>query len=389
MSNLLTRCTNRLKAYADAGLTRTRLTVQARKSQHLQLQDNAFISFASNDYLNLSQDKRVIEALYTGAKQYGTGSGASSAVSGYTQAHAELEKAICKHTHLPRAILFPSGYLANLGVLTSLPEKNDVLLCDHDNHASLIDAGLLSSATMHRYQAGNLMHLKKQLIKQQNASHRFIVTEGVFSTDGRVAELEALMTLSQQYRASLIVDDAHGFGVMGKQGQGSLRFIDTLENTLYLGTLGKACGTAGAFVAGAAPIIDALQQFARPYQFTIALSPALCVASTMSIQIMQAEPERFEQLRHNIAYLHAYAKDLNLPFVPGTTPIAKLPIGDEVAACEIVEKAKAQGLLLSVLRYPTVKRKQACIRISLCAAHTHNDIEQALNFLKVHHNVQP
>lgn len=372
------RLNARLAAHAHANLMRKRTCAS----------DAHGVSFISNDYLNLSTHPAVVAALHEGAQQYGVGSGASPLVSGYTEAHEALEADIAAFTGYESVMLFPSGYLANLGVIAALTEKHDFIMGDHACHASLIDACLKTPAKFERYPVGDMNRLSARLNDNPAdplQGERFIVTEGVFSTDGRIPDFNALTGIRQAHDATLIVDDAHGFGVVGDHGQGTLadQHILPSQCDILIGTFGKACGTAGAFVASTADVIEALIQFARPYMFTIALSPAIACATRQSIALMRTT-NLVERLQNRIQFFYATAQAEGLSLPTHTAAIIPIPIGDEATALQLVQRAQQEKLYLSALRTPTVKRHHAALRISLTAQHSDTDLLHLVAFLKTH-----
>jgi 8-amino-7-oxononanoate synthase len=354
---------------------------------------NSVLNFCSNDYLGLANHPDVVSALKRGADEYGVGAGASHLINGHSRAHHALEEELADFVGRPRALLFSTGYMANLGVITSLVGKGDVVLEDRINHASLIDAGLLSGARLQRYlhaDAGSLdSHLQKYLTKQtlsNNGGRRLIATDGVFSMDGDLAPLLALANVAERHNAWLMVDDAHGLGVIGKQGRGSVDHfgLDNDQVPILMGTLGKAFGTFGAFVAGSEVLIETLIQQARSYIYTTALPPAVAEATRASLKLIRAGDDRREKLATLIAQFRLGATQLGLSLMDSTTPIQPLMIGDTKQAMTVSETLlNEHQILVSAIRPPTVPEGSARLRVTLCANHTTSQVDQLLSALSM------
>jgi 8-amino-7-oxononanoate synthase len=349
---------------------------------------SSVLNFCSNDYLGLANHPQIIAVMKRGADEYGVGSGASHLINGHSRAHHALEEELADFVGRPRALLFSTGYMANLGVITSLVGKGDVILEDRINHASLIDAGLLSGARLQRYlhaDAESLeSHLQKQLTKQTLNKHdgrRLIATDGVFSMDGDLAPLPALANVANQHDAWLMVDDAHGLGVIGKQGRGTVDHfgLDDKHVPILMGTLGKAFGTFGAFVAGSEVLIETLIQQARSYIYTTALPPAVAEATRASLNLVRAADDRRENLAARITQFRLGAAQLDLPLMDSTTPIQPLMVGDSKQAMEVSETLLTEHqILVSAIRPPTVPEGSARLRVTLCANHTASQVDQLL-----------
>ncbi|CAN5213382.1 8-amino-7-oxononanoate synthase [soil metagenome] len=352
------------------------------------------LAFCSNDYLGLANHPALIAALADGAQRYGAGSGASHLINGHSRAHAALEDALADWLApcIPgaAALTFCTGYMANLALLTALGDASATIFADKLNHASLIDGALLAKATMQRYPHGNLATLERQL-ERCTTPHKLIVTDAVFSMDGDLADLPALLALAERFDAWLIVDDAHGFGVLGAQGGGSLaHFGLRSERLIYMGTLGKAAGVGGAFVAAHPVIIDALAQTARPYIYTTATPPALAHAVCESLRLISG-PEGDErrarlqqligQLRAGLAALIAAHPALGWRLMDSNTAIQPLLIGDNAAALALAAALDAQNLWVPAIRPPTVPVGTARLRITLSAAHSADDVQRLLHAL--------
>jgi len=296
--DLAAELTSELAKQKQQHLYRSRRVIDSPQDVELQCDGQPLLSFCSNDYLGLANHPTLISALKEGAERYGVGSGASHLVTGHSHAHHALEEALAEFTGQPRALLFSSGYMANLGVIGALTSKQNNIHEDRLNHASLIDAAKLSGATMRRYPHNDIEALNKRLEKT-NDNHPFIVTDGVFSMDGDIAHLSQLAIAASKHNAILMIDDAHGLGVIGKHGRGSIEHcgLSSNDTPVLVGTLGKAFGTAGAFVAGSEALIETLIQQARTYIYTTALPPAVAHATLASIELVKTEAWRREQLQ--------------------------------------------------------------------------------------------
>lgn len=365
----------------DNNLWRQRQTMTSPQGAHIQL-DNALLNFSSNDYLGLAQNSI---ALIRGAQSWGMGSGASHLVCGHSEAHQQLEQALAESVGFPRALLFANGYMANLAILQTLLKRQDVHFQDKLNHASLIDGGRLSQSQMQRYRHNDMEHLAYLLDQQKLASGlKLVATDAVFSMDGDQAPLAELTKLCQQHDALLMVDDAHGFGVLGNQEiSGSLaqQGLNPSQVDLYMGTLGKALGGYGAFVAGSEEMIEFLIQFARPYIYTTALPAALASAMLENLALVKTGI-RQQSLQNNIHYFRQQAEALSLPLMPSSTAIQPVLIGDDDKAVKLSQALQADGILVTAIRPPTVAKGTARLRITLMASHTEQDINQLLTSLK-------
>lgn len=346
------------------------------------------INFCSNDYLGLSQHESVIAAFKNAADIYGVGSGSAHLICGHTQAHHALEEELAEFTRRERALLFSTGYMANVGTINALVENGDSIFEDKLNHASLLDGGLSSGANFKRYPHADLAQLEKLL--QKTDSRKWIVTDGVFSMDGDVAPLHDLANLAQKQNALLMVDDAHGFGVLGKTGGGLIEALNLTQNEvpILMGTLGKAFGTFGAFVAGSETLIESLIQFARTYIYTTALPPAVAQATRESLKIVISETWRREKLRTLISEFKTGAAQLNLPLMPSDSPIQPLLIGDSFRATRMSEQLLNAGFLVSAIRPPTVPKNKARLRITFSALHEFEDVARLLETLHKLHNLE-
>lgn len=347
----------------------------------MRIGGQSYLSFCSNDYLGLAEHPDLVDALNTAAAEVGVGSGASHLVSGHSDYHHRLEQALAEFTGRERALLFSTGYMANLGVLSALANRSDTVLEDRLNHASLIDAAVLSRASFKRFRHNDYQQLDEQLA---NASGRkWVAVDGVFSMDGDLAPLPALASICQQHDAYLIVDDAHGFGVLGECGGGCAEHFQLSSSQLpiLIGTFGKSFGTFGAFVAGSEALIESLIQFARPYIYTTALPAAIAAASLCSLSLIRNEEWRRQQLQQRIQQFRQGASELGLPLMSSSTPIQPLVLGDDALVLQVAEKLNASGILIGAIRPPTVPEGTARLRITFSAIHTEHDVAQLLSAL--------
>ncbi|MEO8331334.1 MAG: 8-amino-7-oxononanoate synthase [Gallionella sp.] len=416
-----------LKTRAAQGLLRQRGTMQSPQSPHIIVDGKPYLSFCSNDYLGLANHPQLITALQQGAAQYGVGAGAAHLVSGHTQAHHELEIALAAFVGKPAALLFSTGYMANLGVVQALVGKGDTVFADKLNHSSLNDAMLLSRADVKRYRHNDIAHLARLSEKCENTSssrreqgemqgaaqlatrhtevvdeervstrhsrshaqqtdrgvgRKLIITDAVFSMDGDLAPLPELLALCEQHNAWLLVDDAHGFGMLGRQGRGSMaHFKIDSPRIIYMATLGKAAGVSGAFVAAEQVVIDTLINHARSYVYTTATPPALASAVLASLRLIEQGGELRAHLQRLIAQLRSGLGDLQWKLMPSTTAIQPLLIGDNQQALKLSEGLRERGIWVAAIRPPTVPQGTARLRITLSAAHTESDVEQLVGEL--------
>ncbi len=366
----------------SASLYRRRHIINSPQATVIQLDGSPVLSFCSNDYLGLANHPALIKALQEGAAKYGAGSGSAHLVSGHFKAHHDLELRLAELTQRPRALLFSTGYMANLGILSALAQRKQVILEDRLNHASLIDGARLAEARLERYSHNDVTAVRTRLEKYSNETC-IIATDSVFSMDGDLAPLTELAKLSRTHDALLMVDDAHGFGLHGEHGAGTLAKLNLScdEVPVLMGTLGKACGTFGAFVAGSETLIETLIQRARTYIYTTALPPAIAHATLTSLDLLRDETWRQSQLKENIAYFRTCASQLNISVGDSLTPIQPLLMGESIKALEISQKLRQQGILITAIRPPTVPKGTARLRITLCTEHTRSDIDRLLDTL--------
>jgi 8-amino-7-oxononanoate synthase len=374
-----------LQRLRDAHLYRSRRLLEGPQGVRPVVDGRRMLSFCSNDYLGLAAHPAVVEALRVGAEHYGVGSGAAHLVSGHGEPHRRLEQALANFVDRPRALLFSTGYMANLGVVQALAGPGQRIFADRLNHASLTDGARISGARLGRYPHLDVDRLEQQL---GAADARMIITDGVFSMDGDLAPLPRLAALARQHNAWLMVDDAHGLGVLGSGGRGTLDALQINDSDggidavpILVGTLGKAFGTFGAFVAGSEQLIETLIQRARAYIYTPALPPAVAYATCVALEIGIREEWRRERLRSLVARFRAGARALQLPLWDSQTPIQPLVAGDALLALEWSRLLERRGVLVTAIRPPTVAAGTARLRITFSAAHEERDVDELLGLL--------
>jgi 8-amino-7-oxononanoate synthase len=365
----------------DAGLYRQRVTLDSAQGPLVRIGAREYLNFCSNDYLGLAAHPRVVERLQRAAAQYGVGSGASHLVCGHSAPHEQLEEALAEFTGRQRALLFSSGYMANTGILTALLQRGDCVFEDRLNHASLLDGGLFSGARFQRFPHNDVAALAAKL--QAASGPSLVVVDGIFSMDGDAAPLAELAKLCAAQDAWLMVDDAHGFGVLGASGVGSTEAAGLAADDVpvLMATLGKALGTAGAFVAGSEVLIEALIQQSRNYIYTTALPPAVAAASLEALALVRDEPWRREHLAKLIERFRAGAQQLGLPLMHSNSAIQPLLVGDATRAVQWSERLRERGFLISAIRPPTVPAGTSRLRVTLSAAHTAEQVDQLLSQL--------
>jgi 8-amino-7-oxononanoate synthase len=362
-------------------LYRRRLTLESAQGPVVTVGGESLLAFCSNDYLGLANHPDVIAACKSGLEKFGAGAGASHLISGHLAPHEALENALARFTGRERALLFTSGYQANIGIVNALLGEQDQVFQDYLNHASLLDGGFLSRASHCRY-AHSDPHALSQVLENADGQRLLVATDGVFSMDGDIAPLPELAAVCERFNACLLVDDAHGFGVIGKTGAGSLELLGLSPSQvpLLMGTLGKALGLMGAFVAGSEDLIETLIQNARSYIYTTALPPAIASAALVSLGLARA-PDLREKLRANIRQFQQGAQQLGLVLLPSDTAVQPLILGDSETALAWSEALRSQGMLVPAIRPPTVPAGSARLRIAISAAHDENHIKQLLDAL--------
>jgi len=363
------------------GLRRTRRVLETPQSARVTVDGRNYVAFCSNDYLGLASHPELIEAAREGAAKYGVGAGASHLVLGHTKVHHAVEDALAAFVGLPRALLFSTGYMANIGIVSALVGRGDAVFADRLNHASLNDAALLARAEFRRYPHLDLAVLDGQLAASR-ARRKLIVTDAVFSMDGDLADVPNLLRLCQRHDAWLLLDDAHGFGVLGRGGRGTPAHFDVRSPRLiYMATLGKAAGVFGAFVAGEVDLVETLVQSARTYIYTTATPPLLAHVLIRSLELIEREGWRRERLRALVEGLRGRLKPGRWRLADSTTPIQPLVIGGNVETMAVSAELASKGLLVPAIRPPTVPRGTARLRISLSAAHEMADVERLARVL--------
>jgi 8-amino-7-oxononanoate synthase len=367
-----------LDSRAAEGLQRTRRIVDGPQQPLLHADGEEVLSFCSNDYLGLANHPALIAAVQQAVTEVGVGGGASHLITGHHRLHHALEEALAEFVALPRALFFSTGYMANLGIVSALVGRGDAIFADRLNHASLNDAAVLSRADLHRYAHNDVAALEKQLA-QSSAKRKLVVADAVFSMDGDLAPVPELLALCERYDAWLMLDDAHGFGVLGAQGQGTLAHFGVHSpRIIYMATLGKAAGVSGAFVAGEPELIEYLVQKARTYIFTTALPPALAAALLTALPLIRDGHERRAQIARLIAALRDGLQLRKWHLDPSSTPIQPLIVGSNADALHASEQLRARGILVPAIRPPTVPQGTARLRITLSAAHTLDDVQRLI-----------
>ena len=371
----------RLHELEARGLMRERRVVQGPQGPHLEVDGRRFLSFCSNDYLGLANHAALIDAARRSAAEYGVGTSASALVCGHMQAHEALEARLAGFVRLARALHFSTGYLANLGAVPALVGRGDAVFCDELNHASLIDAARLSRAEIRVYPHCDVDALERLLAGCQSPA-KLVVSDAVFSMDGDLAPVAELAGLCDRYDAWLLLDDAHGFGVLGEGGRGTLAHFGVASpRVVYVGTLGKAAGVFGAFVAGTREVVEWLLQRARTYIFTTGSPPMLASALLASLDLIEREEWRREHLRALIARFRAEVRGLPWHLLPSQTAIQPLIVGENRATVALMERLRERDLWVPAIRPPTVPAGTARLRVSLSAAHTLADVDRLVEAL--------
>ncbi|MCI0918855.1 8-amino-7-oxononanoate synthase [Pseudomonas stutzeri] len=372
---------SRLAERRAAHLYRQRPLLETPQQPEVMVDGEQLLAFCSNDYLGLASHPEVIRAMQQGAERWGVGGGASHLVMGHSTPHHQLEEALADFTGRPRALLFSTGYMANLAAVTALVGQGDTVLEDRINHASLLDAGLLSGARFSRYLHNDADSLAKRLDKATGDT--LVVTDGVFSMDGDLADLPALCATATTRGAWVMVDDAHGFGPLGKTGGGIVEHfglgIDDVP--VLVGTLGKTFGTAGAFVAGSEELIETLIQFARPYIYTTSQPPAVACATLKSLELLRSESWRRDHLNSLITRFRQGAAEIGLTLMDSPTPIQPILVGSSERALKLSAALRERGVLVGAIRPPTVPAGSARLRVTFSASHSAAQVERLLDIL--------
>ena len=375
-----------LKQIKRAGLYRELNSVEGSQGTHLEIKGKTYLSFCSNNYLGLANNPLVIKAVKDAVGKYGWGAGASRLVSGNMRLHEVLEGEISRFKGKEASIVFPTGYMANLGTISSLVSKGDLIICDKLNHASIIDGCRLSGADFRVYPHCDMEKLENILKKSTKYPRKLIVTDTVFSMDGDIAPLPDIVRIAHKYKAMVMVDEAHGTGVFGKKGMGVVEHFNLSKKiSIVMGTLSKAVGSLGGYVSGDADLINFLRNKARPFMYTTALPPAVCAASIAGIKLIRKNPSLRKSLWNNVRYLKKELDLLNFNLIPSESPIIPILIGDAKKAVDVSKFLYKKGILILAIRPPTVPAKSSRLRMTVMSTHTKKDLEKLLDVLS---NVQ-
>ena len=363
------------------GLLRQRRLLDSPQAEHIVANNEHFLSFCSNDYLGLANHPDLIATMQSAAQASGVGSGASNLITGHHRYHDNLEKQLAKFVQMPAALLFSTWYMANIGVISALMGRNDAVFADKLNHACLNDGAFLSRATFHRFPHNDVVALEA-LLKTSTAKHKLIAADAVFSMDGDMAPLPEYLSLCEKYDAYLYVDDAHGFGVLGEHGQGTLNHFNLKSpRIIMMATLGKAAGVAGAFVAGEQVVIEYLIQKANSYVYSTPAPPALSATLSTSVNLIEQGDHLRSHLRTLIAYLKDNLNSKKWQLMPSDTAVQPLVVGGNHEALALSEYLQSCGVLVPAIRPPTVPVGTSRLRISLSAAHSIEDIQKLIKVL--------
>jgi 8-amino-7-oxononanoate synthase len=372
-----------LEARRADDLYRRRQVLDGPQGVEVRIEGLSYLSFCSNDYLGLANHPEVVAAFHRGLDEYGAGSGAAHLISGHSRAHHALEEELADYVGRPRALLFSTGYMANLGVVSALAGHGDRVFEDQANHASLLDGARMSGARLIRYRHGDCAALEQRLADAPTGEH-LVATDGVFSMDGDLAPLPGLAELAAAHEAWLLVDDAHGLGVIGPGGRGTAAHygLAFAQVPILVGTLGKAFGTFGAFVAGSETLVETLIQEARTYIYTTAPPPAAAAATRAALRLVREQDWRREQLQALVRRFREGAAQLGLELADSSTPIQPLIVGEAAAALHLSETLRARGILIGAIRPPTVPPGSARLRITFSAVHSAAQVDQLLDALE-------
>jgi 8-amino-7-oxononanoate synthase len=385
LQNLEHLLSDSLNQREERSQTRHRLQIDSPQNKQIVVDGKKYLNFSSNDYLGLANHPKTLIAVKNQVDQSGFGSGASHLITGHHKNHEELEIEIAIFLQRDSAITFSTGYMANLAILQSLAKKGDLIIADKLNHASLIDGAKLSDAQTLRYQHCDLLALENRLKKE--AANKWVVTDSVFSMDGDIAPLNDIAGLCKKYNAYLMVDDAHGFGILGEKGRGCAEYFNLDQSALpiLMGTLGKALGSFGAFVSGSKNLTNYLMQFARPYMYTTALPASVAAASLCNLKLIKDDISFKEKLETNISYFKSQCGKNEINLLPSNTAIQPLLIGNSEKLMKINSELVKYGILVGAIRPPTVAENSDRLRITLTASHSKEDIkfliEQLANLL--------
>jgi glycine C-acetyltransferase/8-amino-7-oxononanoate synthase len=376
--------TDELQHLKDNNIYRTLKTIDGihNSSSKVIIDQKEFILLCSNNYLGLATHPKVISASIEATEKYGTSTGASRLISGTFHLHTHLEKAIAIFKHTEDAIVFSSGYLANIGIISSLMSKNDLIVVDKLNHASIIDGTKLSGAHLRVYPHKDMTYLKKILSTSTKYRRRLIITDGIFSMDGDIAPLPEIVNLAKHYDAMVMVDDAHATGILGDTGSGTAEYFDIIDGVdIHMGTFSKAFGSFGGFIAGKRILIEYLRNKARPFIYSTSLPPSTIAASLAALDIIQSEPERRRRLLNNAEYLRKKLRAAGLDTLESSTQIVPILTKDNYTTMRVSEYLYMHRILAPGIRPPTVPKGKARIRLSLMATHTLQDIDYVVSVL--------
>jgi len=369
--------TDELIKIKESGLYRNLTAVENAQDTHIVIEGKTYLSFCSNNYLGLANHPSVVAAVKDAVELYGWGAGASRLVSGNMTLHKTLENEISKFKKKDAAIVFPTGYMANLGVITSLVSNGDLVICDKLNHASIIDGCRLSGADFRIYAHCNMEKLENILRKSTKYKCKLIITDSVFSMDGDLAPLPDLVKIAAKYNAMLMVDEAHGTGVFGGNGRGVVEHYN-LSNEVYvvMGTLSKAIGSLGGYVSGDSDLISYLRNKARTFMYTTALPPAVCAASIAGIKLIQEDPSMRVSLWNNVRFIKDKLNSLNINTISSESQIIPILIGDAKKAVKVSKLLYENGILIPAIRPPTVPANSSRLRMTVMSSHTKQDLER-------------
>ena len=371
-----------LNKIKESGLYRNLKAVESAQDTHIEIEGKTYLSFCSNNYLGLANHPSVVKAVKDAVEVYGWGAGASRLVSGNMTLHETLEKGISKFKRKEATIVFPTGYMANLGAISTLVSRGDLVVCDKLNHASIIDGCRLSGANFRVYAHRNMEKLENILKKSSKYNRILIVTDSVFSMDGDLAPLPDLVKISAKYNAMLMVDEAHGTGVFGENGRGVVEHFNLgKEVDVVMGTLSKAIGSLGGYVSSDIELISYLRNKARSFMYTTALPPAVCAASIAGIKLIQENPSMRVSLWHNVRFIKDKLRLLNINTISSESQIIPILIGDTKKAVNISKLLYESGILIPAIRPPTVPVNTSRLRMTVMSSHTQSDLERLIQIL--------
>ncbi|ODS31105.1 MAG: 8-amino-7-oxononanoate synthase [Candidatus Scalindua rubra] len=374
---------NELEKIKEFGLYRDLNVVENVQGSHVKIKSKTYVSFCSNNYLGLANHPLVIRAVKDAVEKYGWGAGASRLISGNMKLHEALEDEISKFKRKESTIVFPTGYMANIGTICSLVSSGDLVICDRLNHASIIDGCRLSGADFRIYPHCDTEKLESIFKKSSKYPRKLIVTDTVFSMDGDLAPLPDIVEIARKYKAMVMVDEAHGTGVFGEKGRGVIEHFNLNEKVnIVMGTLSKAIGSLGGFVSGDIDLINYLRNKARTFMYTTALPPAVCAASIAGIKLIQKDLSLRKSLWHNVRYLKERLKLLKLNVISSESPIIPIVIGDAKKAVNVSRFLFNRGVLIPAIRPPTVPDESSRLRITVMSTHTKDDLERLLDVLE-------